>query len=423
MTHASHEQPSYAYHWMILAVTFMIAFMSTGTRATLGVFFKAIIADLQWDRGTISLVVAVHIWLSGLLQPFTGHVMDRFGAKWLFAVSLTIYGIGIALISLTQSLWYLLVVYGIMSACATAGASISLTNALVAQWFSDRRRGLAIGINNMGAAVGQLSLVPLSAVLLATAGWRTSQVYLGLAVLIVTVPLALLIPHQRNTTTGRLGASRQSLARQGPLSTQRWSEALRSLPLWQINAGYFVCGMSVALYFTHLIPFATDRGFSNATAVTTFSLLVASSAVGALVSGTISDRIGRKNVLGLAYFVRALAFVVLLFWRQEVALYVFAVLGGISWLATPGSVTALTGEVYGMRALGTLTGISLAAHQIGGGASVWLAGVLHDLTGSYDISFTLTIIALIGASLVSFSIAERQYSVRYLTPTPAHAGD
>jgi predicted MFS family arabinose efflux permease len=271
--------------------------------------------------------------------------------------------------------------------------------------------------------MGQLSLVPISAVLLATSGWRTSQLYLGLAVIVVTVPLALLIPRYRRPVEGRVGASGRSPVVQGPLNTQRWSEALRSMPLWQINAGYFVCGMSVALYSTHLIPFATDRGFSNATAVTTFSLLVTFSAVGALAAGAISDRIGRKNVLGLAYFVRALAIIVLLFWRQEVALYVFAVLGGISWLATPGSVTALTGEVYGMRALGTLTGISLAAHQIGGGASVWLAGVLHDLTGSYDISFMMAAIALIAASLISFSISEHRYSTRYLTPAPAHAGD
>jgi cyanate permease len=61
--------------------------------------------------------------------------------------------------------------------------------------------------------------------------------------------------------------------------------------------------------------------------------------------------------------------------------------------------------------------VSLLAHQIGGGVSVWLAGKLHDMTGSYDIAFTLAAVALLGASLVSFSIAERRYSVRYL-PQP-----
>jgi hypothetical protein len=48
---------------------------------------------------------------------------------------------------------------------------------------------------------------------------------------------------------------------------------------------------------------------------------------------------------------------------------------------------------------------------------------MHDLTGSYDLSFALAAVALVGASLISFAIAERRYSVRYLTPAPSAAGD
>ncbi len=101
-------------------------------------------------------------------------------------------------------------------------------------------------------------------------------------------------------------------------------------------------------------------------------------------------------------------------WRHELALYVFAILGGVSWLATPTSVTALTSEIYGMRHLATLGGVSSLMHQLGGGASVWLAGWLYDTTGSYDISFTLAAFALLGAALVSSVIAERRYSVRHV---------
>jgi MFS family permease len=147
------------------------------------------------------------------------------------------------------------------------------------------------------------------------------------------------------------------------------------------------------------------------------------SVAGSLLSGALSDRIGRKNVLALAYLTRGGAFALLLLWRHELALYVFAVLGGLSWLATPPSVMALTGEIYGLRALGTLGGISLLAHQIGGGASVWLAGVLYDQYGSYDVSFSLAALALVVASFVSFSIAERRYSARYITPAPSTAAD
>ena len=65
----------------------------------------------------------------------------------------------------------------------------------------------------------------------------------------------------------------------------------------------------------------------------------------------------------------------LFLWHHELALYVFAVLGGLSWLATPPSVIALTGEIYGMRALGTLGGISLLAQTrlVVGPAFGWLA--------------------------------------------------
>ena len=192
---------------------------------------------------------------------------------------------------------------------------------------------------------------------------------------------------------------------QGPLETTSWSKALCSAPLWQLNGGYFVCGMTVSLFSVHLIPFATDRGFSPEAAAKAFGLMATLSVVGSLLSGALSDRVGRKNILALAYLLRGGAFALLLLWRHELALYVFAIIGGLSWLATPPSVIALTGEIYGLRALGTLGGISLLAHQIGGGASVWLAGVMHDLTSSYDVSFAMAAVALVGASLISFAIA------------------
>jgi MFS family permease len=422
MVNASQEQQKHAYRWLLLVAVCLIGFMSMGTRATLGNFFKTIIADLSWDRGTISFVVAVNLWISGLLQPFTGHLMDRFGAKWLFAISVTAYGLGVALIGFTSGFAYLLIVYGIVLGAATAGASISLTNALLAQWFREWR-ALAMSINNASAALGQLFLIYISVLLLQSFGWRVSHLYLGTAVLAVTIPMALVMPRRAVASVGKAAGAGRQHAVQGPLETSSWSKALCSAPLWQLNAGYFVCGMTVSLFTVHLIPFATDRGFSPEAAAKAFGLMATVSVAGSLLSGALSDRIGRKDILALAYLTRGGAFALLLLWHHELALYVFAVIGGLSWLATPPSVIALTGEIYGMRALGTLGGISLLAHQIGGGASVWLAGVLHDLTGSYDLSFTLAAVALVGASLISFSIAERRYSARYITPAPSAAGD
>jgi cyanate permease len=247
-------------------------------------------------------------------------------------------------------------------------------------------------------------------------GWRSSHLFLGLAIAVITVPLTFLIPRRLQRANNAPATPGQAESMRAPLATERWAEALNSSPLWLINAGYFVCGMTVALFTVHLIPFATDRGYSPTAAAFAFGLLAVCSAIGSLLSGTASDRLGRKNIMALAYLVRGIGFMVLLSWRHEFALYVFAVLGGLSWLATPITVMALTSEVYGMKNLATLGGVSLLVHQIGGGASVWLAGELHDLTGSYDISFTLATVALVGATLASYLIDERRYSIRYVTP-------
>src|SRR5262249_23408998 len=144
---------------------------------------------------------------------------------------------------------------------------------------------------------------------------------------------------------------------------------------------------------------------------------------GSPLACTVFDRIGRKNVLGLAYALRAVAFGTLLLWHHWLALYVFAVVGGLSWLATPPSIIALTGEIYGMRTLGTLGGVSLLAHQIGGGLSIWLAGKFYDLTGSYDTPFTLGVIGVVGAARLGFGMAGGGFLVRYVRPGPSVTGD
>jgi hypothetical protein len=70
ITHAEPEQGRAGYCWVILAVAFVLTFLTLGKRSTLGVFFKAMVDDLGWGRGTLSMVAAVNIWLGGCLTPF-----------------------------------------------------------------------------------------------------------------------------------------------------------------------------------------------------------------------------------------------------------------------------------------------------------------------------------------------------------------
>lgn len=70
-------------------------------------------------------------------------------------------------------------------------------------------------------------------------------------------------------------------------------------------------------------------------------------------------------------------------------------------------------DEYGLKALGTISGVSFLFHALGSFGSTLLAGFLFDLTGSYTIPFALVGSLLFPAALVAFTIRERKYSARY----------
>ena len=149
--------------------------------------------------------------------------------------------------------------------------------------------------------------------------------------------------------------------------------------------------------------------------------------VGVIVVGIISDFVGRKTLLGLIYATRGLAYVMLILAPGMLGIWGFAVIAGFSWIATASLTSSLTADVYGLRNLGTLGGISTLAHQMGGALSILMGGVLYDIFGSYDVPFTIAGSMLVFASITAFSIQEKRYSSRFQTaparPASASAGD
>jgi len=147
---------------------------------------------------------------------------------------------------------------------------------------------------------------------------------------------------------------------------------------------------------------------------------------GAIGAGLLADRFDRKNLLALVYFLRGSGYMILILpgifgltlLSGNLGLWVFALVAGFSWWATLPLTSSLTADVYGTRTLGTVTGVSFLFHQIGGFGSVWLAGVLYDVTGSYTVPFLIAGSLLFPAALSAFTIKERKYSMRY-QPAPA----
>ena len=149
-------------------------------------------------------------------------------------------------------------------------------------------------------------------------------------------------------------------------------------------------------------------------AATIFSFMMALNMAGSLSAGFVSDRFGgSKNWLALVYFCRGGAYVLLLLVPGATGLWIFAAVAGLSWVATNPLTTSLTADVYGLRTLGTIGGISFFFHAMGAVISVPMAGFLYDATGSYTIPFAIAGSLLFPAAISAFTIREHKYSMRY----------
>ena len=424
------KKPLY-YGWYVCAATLFIGFVAVGARNSFGVFVVPMSDEFGWNRFTISVAAALGVLVNGVSQPFFGRIFDRTGGRKLILVSLVVLGGATAMLALTFHILFLVFMFGVVLSMAQSGPGPSNTAALMARWFR-RRRGTAISINSAAVSLGGMIMVPLSMFLLQATSWRIA--WLGLGIIVISsLPLALVFLRERPEQRGlypdgdpapsKDGSGASQVDAVGPLEAERWQDSFRTAPIWQMAGSYFVCGTTTFVMSIHFIPFAIeDRGVSGATAATIFGYMMFLNIFGALGAGVLSDKLGgTKNWLAFAYSMRGIAYLMLLTIDSVLGLWIFATIAGFSWVATPVLTSSLTADVYGVRALGTISGITFMFHQFGGFGSVLLAGLLFDITGSYTLPFALVGALLLPAAISAFSIKERKYSVRYQTPVPTAA--
>ena len=314
-------RPGMFYGWYVVATCMFIAFLTMGTRNAFGAFVVPMEAEFSWDRTTVSWAAALGALLNGVTQPFMGYFFDRVGVRIVVMTGITIIGVSTVMMTLTGSMWYLIGMFGVVTAVGQSGTSLTNTGAMLSKWFR-RRRGLVIGLNASGMSLGGLILVPFAAFLIGLIDWRLAWVVLGVMVLVLGLPLAFVFLHDDPSRKGLtpdgdpeppvpVGGG-QTPAITQPLFASHWRQAFRSWPIWQMSIAYFICGSTTFMLSVHFVPMAVEQNINPLLAATIFGFMSLLNAIGATGAGWISDRVGgRKNWLTLVYFCRGCAYVLL----------------------------------------------------------------------------------------------------------------
>jgi predicted MFS family arabinose efflux permease len=158
----------------------------------------------------------------------------------------------------------------------------------------------------------------------------------------------------------------------------------------------------------HLPAYLVDRGGTALEGMTALAAIGLANVAGSFMCGYLGDRYSKKHLLGIIYWLRAIAiaaFVLLPLSTWTIAL--FAIVLGFTWLGTVPLTNSLVAQIFGVQYLSTLFSIAWLGHQVGAFAGVWLGGYAFDTTGSYAAVWIVAIGASVVAALACMPIDER----------------
>lgn len=372
--------------------------IALGTRHNFGLYLQPMTVDLGWSRETFAYAIALQNLVYGIAQPFTGAIADKFGAGRVMAGGALVYALGLVAMAYSTTGWEFGFSAGIVVGVALSCSGFSIVYGVIARAFPPEKRSVALGIAGAAGSFGQFVMLPYGQTLITHIGWQHAMVTLALTVLVI-VPLSAALVEKRKPEAA--GVHKQSIM-------EAAREAFGHKGFWLLCCAYMVCGFQVTFIAVHFPAFLVDQRMTPETGMIALALIGLFNIFGSYLWGWLGGRYPKKYLLSTLYLTRSAAIAAFIAvpitpW----SVYAFGAVIGFLWLGTVPLTAALTGQIFGVRYLSTLSGVAFMFHQIGSFLGVGFGGYIFEATGSYNVMWMLTIGMGVVAALLTWPIDDR----------------
>ena len=389
------------YGWLILFTGALGTFVATTLAGVVFGGIQGLIAEeMNWSRSSIGITAAAGVWGSGLLAPFIGRVADRHGPRWLMPVGTLILGSCLYALGGISTIWQFFL-FAVIGRAISQPLLIGLVPRTVAVNFFDRRRNLALAFTGLFRPFTSAINIQIISNVAVTRGWRTSFRYLGIASLILTIPLFIVVrrrpediglspdgdtPVDASALENREGGARTPSTRETPAQGQRnWTakEVMRTQTFWLIALTSLVsvtAGSGIQFnmvpYFQESANLSTPQG-AGVLSVSTFLSLAS------LGWGALADKITPRRCIIAAMIGATAATMFLLTVSNLATAYAFGIVWGLVSAGSDILIYMVLAQYFGRNSYGTISGI-LRPFEAGGlGLGMTLGTLSYDLTRTY----------------------------------------
>ncbi len=395
------------YGWVILGWATIGVIMSIpGQTMGVSVFSDHLLQATGLSRVGLANAYLVGTLASGLLLPFGGRLLDRFGAR-LTAMGASL-ALGVALVTLSRidhlarsvsnSEWVMLAALAVAFSLLRFSGQGMLTLAsrnMVPKWF-ERRRGLASGIFSVFVNLG-FSFAPVAlAALIATAGgWR--EAWMGLALACgVGMTLGAWVFYRDNPEEcglrmdGAAAIDPRDGGETDVTDPRRYTlrQALRTGSFWAVTLGISIQSALVTGVTFHIVDLGAEAGLTQAQAVGLFPPIAVISILTGLLSGAATDRFPLRPIVFLLLAGEALGYFSLT--RLDEAPYKLATIVGLGIASGCfGSLaTVATAKLFGRLHLGAISSAQMSSLVLSSALGPSFLALSREHFGSYGPALT-----------------------------------
>jgi predicted MFS family arabinose efflux permease len=363
---------------MVLAAMVGMSFYAM-INYSFGQFIEPVSQEFHWSRASISLGLSIFNLSAALGGPLMGLAIDRFGARRIALPGIVLASLAFAALSLADSSltrWYVLwLVFALVSlAIKSTVWSAAVSHAFVAS------RGLALSLMLCGSALAQALAQLVTNAIIVHHGWRAAyqDIALGWGGLAIVLVVLFFRDTRKPKEIDESGAHRL-------LPGLTIPEAVRNPVIWRIGIANLVTSLVGSGVTVHMMPLLTQTGLTRNSAAAIYATAGLSGVAGKLITGWMMDRWQGNLVPFTSYAFSAIGYVLLLnLLHTPVALTVGVMVLGYTAGAALQVSTYLISRYAGLRNFATVFGAIASMMYIGSSGGGWVAGLIHDRTGSYD---------------------------------------
>ena len=377
----------------------LVVIISLGIRQTFGLFFFDFEVDLGCTQTEFGFAMGIQLFFWGLFGPLFGIITDKFSGRVAVFIGFLFYLAGIYFLNYGPNLgfWFTFDL-GILIGIGLAATAISIPISIVSKHFPLNKRTIAIGVVTAAGSFGYFVSPIYTRFFLLEFGWNPTLLIFGAMILLgLVISLFLSTPMVKYSQDNEKEQT----------AVEAIKEAFSNKSFNYLTAGFFVCGWHIALVATHIPMHIRDKGLEDWTATAILALIGLFNIFGTLTSGYLSTRISKKKLLSVIYLLRGVSILYFILMPASVInALIFGATFGYLWLSTVPPTSGIVSHIFGTKYVSLLYGFVFLSHQVGSFLGAYLGGLFHDLYGSLDYAWYISIALSLFAGLIHLPIKE-----------------